>query len=103
MTTTTLYVIFADHAFDTVCESVKVAVLHMLDLQGMEVDNVQAMVIEAPSHDEAWRVANEIEDMSNAGKPVGRKFMKRIETDSEWSIKMSLAGIKGLTRIALEA
>jgi hypothetical protein len=101
MTTTTLYVVFADHAFDSVSESIKSAVLHMIDLQEMGIDSVQAMVIEAPTHNEAWRVANEIEDMSNAGKPVGRKFMKRIETDSEWSIKMSLAGIKGLTRQAL--
>lgn len=99
---TTLYVIFAAHDFDGVFEDIKSSVLHMIDLQEMGIDHVQAMVIEAPTHNGAWTVANEIEDLSNAHKPVGRKFMKRIEDDSDNAIKMSLAGIKSLTRQALE-
>jgi hypothetical protein len=98
------YIILVDNQFDGIEHSMKSAINQMLDLQDMSCGRITAIVVTAklPTPQAlVHEAADEIESLFTAGKPFGRKGMKRIE-EAYPGIKVTLAGPRSLTRLALE-
>lgn len=90
---TAIYAVFADGAYDQTCEDEKSAVLEMLDLQAMGC-TVKAFAVANADTNNRWATVEEMEDRSNEGRPVGRKFMRELE--AKYGGIIELHGVRSL-------
>lgn len=73
----TLYVLITEIGVDTVCETKQTANKERKYLKAM-CSNVRCFVIEHTENDTCWDAVNYIQETLEAGKPFGRKGMRRL-------------------------